>query len=435
MDWAMTLLALGIFIFTLALVIWRPAGLGIGWSACLGAGLALAAGVVRPSDIPVVWHIVWNATASFVAVVLISLILDGAGFFQWIALWVARRGAGRGRWLFGSIVLLGASVSALFNNDGAALILTPIVVAMLAALRFSPSAVLAFIMAAGFIIDAGSLPLAVSNLVNIVTADFFSIGFAHFAAIMIPVDLAVVASALVMLWWLFRHDVPVRYEWQRLPAPATAIHDRATFQAGWFIMAWLLLGFFGLEPLGIPVSLTAAAGATVLVGVATSSARLPIRRILRGAPWYIIIFALGMYLVVYGLRNVGLTDFLTGVLNWLAGQGIWTATVGTGLVSAALSSVMNNLPTVLVGALAIDASTATGAIREAMVYAHIIGCDLGPKLTPIGSLATLLWLDILHRRGVHIGWGRYCRIGLVLTVPVLLVGLSALAWRLASLQA
>jgi len=138
-----------------------------------------------------------------------------------------------------------------------------------------------------------------------------------------------------------------------------------------------------------------------------------------------------MYLVVYGLRNAGLTQFLTGALNWLAGRGIWTATLGTGLISAVLSSLMNNLPTVLVGALAIDASTATGAVREAMVYAHIVGCDLGPKLTPIGSLATLLWLHVLDRRGVHIGWGRYCRVGLVLTVPVLLAGLSALAWRLA----
>lgn len=427
----MTLLALSIFIFTLALVIWRPAGLGIGWSATLGATLALSTGVVHLSDIPIVWDIVWNATASFVAVVLISLLLDAAGFFQWIALWVARWGAGDGRRLFGLIVLLGAAVSALFNNDGAALILTPIVVAMLAALRFSAPAMLAFVMAAGFVSDAASLPLAVSNLVNIVTADFFSIGFARFAAVMVPVDLVVVFTALVLLSWLFRHEVPARYERQRLQAPATAIRDRPTFRAGWFVMGWLLVGFFGLEPLGIPVSLTAAAGAAVLTTVAAAGGRLPIRRILRGAPWHIIVFALAMYLVVYGLRNAGLTQFLTGALNWLAGQGIWTATLGTGLISAVLSSLMNNLPTVLVGALAIDASAATGAVREAMVYAHIVGCDLGPKLTPIGSLATLLWLHVLDRRGVHIGWGRYCRVGLVLTVPVLLAGLSALAWRLA----
>src|SRR5690606_4257148 len=118
-----------------------------------------------------------------------------------------------------------------------------------------------------------------------------------------------------------------------------------------------------LEPLGLPVSATAAAGALFLAGVAARGGRIPVWRLVRGAPWQIIVFALGMYLVVYGLRHAGLTDLLTEVLDWLAGQGIWTATLGTGLLSAVLSSLMNNLPTVLVGALSIEASQAQGAVR------------------------------------------------------------------------
>ncbi len=425
------LVALSIFVFTLVLVIWQPRGLGIGWSASLGAVLALLTGVVQLSDIPVVWHIVWNATAAFIAVIVISLLLDEAGFFEWAALHVARWGGGAGRGLFACIVLLGAAVSALFANDGAALILTPIVLAMLVALGFSPAATLAFVMAAGFIADTASLPLIVSNLVNIVSADFFEIGFADYASVMVPVNIASVVASLVVLLLYFRRDIPARYDMAQLRAPKDAIRDPATFKAGWVVLGLLLVGFFGLEPLGVPVSAVAAVGAVLLLAVA---ARGPIdtRKVLKGAPWQIVVFSLGMYLVVYGLRNAGLTDQLASLLDVFARNGVWGAALGTGFLTAILSSVMNNMPTVLIGALSIDASGATGVVKEAMIYANVIGCDLGPKITPIGSLATLLWLHVLSKKGITIAWGAYFKVGIVLTVPVLAITLAALAIRLST---
>lgn len=419
-----------IFIATLVLVIWQPRGLGIGWSASLGAIGALLSGTVHLSDIPVVWAIVWNATATFVAVILISLLLDEAGFFEWAALHVARWGGGQGRRLFVLIVLLGAAVSALFANDGAALILTPIVMAMLVALGFSPAATLAFVMAAGFIADTASLPLVVSNLVNIVSADYFEIGFNRYASVMVPVNIAAVVSSLAVLLLVFARDVPARYDASALKVPADAIRDPQTFRAGWVVLCLLLLGFFGLEPLGVPVSAVAASGATVLLAVAWRSRVIDTPSVLRGAPWQIVAFSLGMYLVVYGLRNAGLTDHLAGLLDQLASMGIWAAALGTGFVAAGLSSLMNNMPTVLIGALAIDASHAGGAVKEAMVYANVIGCDLGPKITPIGSLATLLWLHVLARKGTRIPWGYYFKVGTAMTLPVLAITLAALAIRL-----
>jgi arsenical pump membrane protein len=419
-----------IFVFTLVLVLWQPRGLGIGWSATLGAVLALAFGVVQPADIAVVWGIVWNATAAFVAIIVISLLLDEAGFFAWAAAHVARWGGGHAHPLFALTVLLGAAVAALFANDGAALILTPIVMAMLAALGFTPAATLAFVMAAGFIADTASLPLIVSNLVNIVSADFFRLGFTQYAAVMVPVNIAAVLASLLVLLLYFRRSIPASYDMAQLKAPAAAIRDAATFRAGWVVLVLLLVGFFGLEPLGVPVSAVAAVGAVLLLAVAGRGHVISTRRVLRGAPWQIVVFSLGMYLVVYGLRNAGLTDRIATLLDWFAQGGVWGAALGTGVLTALLSSVMNNMPTVLIGALSIDASQASGVVKEAMVYANVIGCDLGPKITPIGSLATLLWLHVLQKKGTTIAWGYYFRVGIVLTLPVLLATLAALALRL-----
>nr|WP_228046902.1 arsenic transporter [Saccharopolyspora sp. HNM0983] len=436
-------MAILIFLGTLALVIVRPRGLGIGWSALAGAGVALLTGVVRPGDVPEVVSLVWNATLAFVAIVLISLLLDACGMFEWAALHVARLGRGSGRALFALVILLGAVISAVFANDGAALILTPIVLQMLVALRFPQRAALGFVLATGFIADTGSLPLLVSNLVNIVSADFFGIGFTRYALVMVPVSAVSVLASLGVLFGYFHRDIPARYDPSGLPEPGSAVRDRTTFRVGWVVLAALLVGYFAADPLGVPLSVVAGAGAVVLLAVAAGApARVPVaaggaperehvaidvRRVVREAPWQIVLFSIGMYVVVYGLRNQGLTEHLGALLGGVAGHGVLAAALGTGLVVAVLASVMNNLPTVLVVALAIAGTGAGGAVHEAMVYANVIGSDLGPKITPIGSLATLLWLHVLAQRGLHIGWGRYFRTGVVLTLPVLLVTLLALA--------
>ncbi|MDF7290399.1 arsenic transporter [Proteus vulgaris] len=423
-----------IFILTITFVIWQPKGLGIGWSATAGAVLALIFGVISFQDIPIVWNIVWNATATFVAVIIISLLLDESGFFEWAALHVAKWGGGKGKLLFSYIVLLGATVAALFANDGAALILTPIVIAMLLALGFNKGTTLAFVMAAGFIADTASLPLIVSNLVNIVSADFFNIGFTEYASIMVPVDIAAIVATLVMLHWFFRKDIPKQYDITKLSEPALAIKDMTTFKAGWLVLVLLLIGFFVLEPLGIPVSAIAAIGALILWVIAARGHTINTKKVLRGAPWQIVIFSLGMYLVVYGLRNAGLTDYLSETLNYLADKGLWVATIGTGFITAFLSSIMNNMPTVLIGALSIEGSEASGLIQQAMVYANVIGADLGPKITPIGSLATLLWLHVLSQKNMTITWGYYFKTGIIMTIPVLIVTLVALVLRLSLLN-
>ena len=409
-----------IFLVTLFLIITQPKGLQIGTTAILGAIVALILGVVSINDVLDVTNIVWDATLAFIGIIILSLVLDEIGFFEWCALKMAKFSKGSGIRMFIYSILLGSFVSALLANDGAALILTPILLAKMRVLQLSTKTIIAFLLAGGFISDSASLPFVFSNLTNIVTANYFNIGFMdYFLNMIVPFIVSVIAS-IVFLWLILRKDIPKRVDIRLLKEPKSVIKNMNLFYFSWFFLAFLLSAYALGDIYKLPISFFALGGALVLLIIASLTKSVNAKNIIKEAPWQIVWFSIGLYIVVYGLKNAGLTEYLTTILNYLVLQGDTIAIISTGFISAILSAVMNNLPTIMIMDIALK-----DIPNEALAYANIIGCNLGPKMTPFGSLATLLWLHVLAKKGIKISFWEYSKFGLIITPPVLLITLLA----------
>ena len=415
------LIASLIFIITLTFVIVQPKNIQIGTSAIFGAFIALIFGVVTFSDVLDVTNIVWDATLAFIGIIILSLVLDEIGFFEWAALKMAKFSNGSGLKMFIYSILLGAFVSALFANDGAALILTPILLAKMRILQLNMKTIVAFLLAGGFISDSASLPFVFSNLTNIVTANYFSIGFAqYFFDMIIPFIVSVIAST-IFLWLILRKDIPKTVDITLLKEPKSVIKNMKLFYFSWVFFALLLCAYFFGDAYDLPISIFALGGATIFLIIATISKSVEPLKIIKEAPWQVVWFSIGLYIVVYGLKNAGLTDYLAIILKDLSLKGETIAVLGTGFIAAFLSAIMNNMPTIMIMDIALN-----DIQNQAMIYANIVGCNLGPKMTPFGSLATLLWLHVLAKKGVKISFAQYSKFGLIITPPVLFIVLLSL---------
>ncbi|AKA48563.1 arsenical pump membrane protein [uncultured archaeon] len=415
-------MSLAIFALTLFLVIKRPYGIGIGYSALLGAGITLALGITTFRDVEIVWGIVWNATFTLVAIIIASLIFDEAGFFEYLAVKFVRFSKGSGRRLFVFIILLGALISAFFANDGTALVLTPIVYSILVRIGAKKEGILPFIMATGFIADAASMPFVVSNLVNIVTASYFSISFLEYSIVMLIPDLVAILSSIAFLWIFYRKSIITEYD-HEVTFSREEIRDPLVFRiAAPFIIILVTVYALG-GAIGIPVALISVPAVAILTIISIMSRKIDVKSAIMNAPWQIVLFSLGMYIIVFGMGREGVTVVLANVVSHLQNLPGPLSVLSSGLFFALVAALMNNMPSVMI----INLSLSHLSASSMMIYTNVIANDIGPKFTVIGSLATLLWIHSLEKKKVaRVSGLYYTKVGLAVGLPVLSLTLISL---------
>jgi arsenical pump membrane protein len=390
-------------------------------AAAIGALLSLAFGIVTPTIVLEGVRLLFFPLLTIVSLMVITLVAERAGLFAMLSGAIAVSARGDGRRLFAYVFCCGAITGAVFTNDAAVLIFTPLVFQLVEQVRSDDWTLrqrTAYYFAVLYVANVVGA-LVISNPINLIVSSMFRISFLDYATWMLLPAVASILVSFAALRLVFRKDIPETFQWS--PTLSRRPRDRRLLVLCGAVLAATLVGFFTESLTGVPTWLVAFAGACLLLGIDASVGRGRPLAILRGVSWDVLAFVLGIFVVVLGLRHAGLTSRIGQLLSNLFAAGTIAMTAGTSLVAAVSSSIMNNHPTAYMMGWAIrDLGAAPGPTR-AMVFSALIGGDLGPKMLPIGSLAALIWFRLLRDRGVQIPYSLYVKIG----VPVTLAAIAA----------
>ncbi len=415
------ILALVIFILAIALVMVRPRPFNEATAAGLGAAAMIILGVVSPSD---GWQVFLNNLSIllfFMGLMLISIIADKAGFFEWCAQKAVMLAGGKGPVLLALIFGLGTFLTAFFSNDATALILTPIVFTLVTRLNLNP---LPYVFACAFIANTASMLLPVSNPVNLLAVEKFGLTLGQYLKYLLVPSLLVISLNLGMFMLIFRKSVFNAF-CQRLDIKPYKIDRFFVIISGG--LGLTDLGYILVSMYGLPLAYPALGGATLLLVCAFAFRRIRIQQVYHGVSWSIFLFIFALAVLVKGLENSGFITMLTAKLAELTVlgpvQALFSVTLGTALGS----NLINNWSMMMVSVSSLESLAAQGAgFHQSLIYGAIMGADLGPNIAILGSLSSMLWLALLKKRGLDIHPLQYLKLGLIVTPVILMMGVMAL---------
>ncbi len=433
-----TVAAVAVFAVTLFLMIKRPFGLRLGYAAGIGAAASLLLGTVSLGQAAESFLNIWDAALAFLGIVALSVTLDAMGFFKWATFRVVKLAGGSGLRLYFYVTLLTAAVSILFANDSAVLILIPIVLEIVTCLNIDSKGKLAYLFSAGLIADTAAMPLITSNPINILSADFFKYTFIDHLIFMGPVAAATIASSLLIVYLFFRKKIPRAYD---METADKLTEGKPVISSGLLKVCFATLiavdvGYV-LTSLGrIPVSLVICSGAVFLVMVywftlkhngSVNGEKKGLMGLARDINWDILLFMLSIFIVVQGLETAGITNLLASALLTTSKLPSVLGVFGPSMVVTIGASFMNNWPMTILGLLSIKQLALTGPALTRLIFSNVIGNNLGPHFFPLGSLAILMWMETMRRKGVNLSLKEYLKVGAVLSIAEVAIA-SAVLW-------
>lgn len=403
------IVVLGLLAVVLMFAMVQPRGLPEAVVAVPAAGLAIGLGIVSPSEAFTQIRVLGPTVGFLAAILVLAHLADAEGVFRWLGDRLAVASAGRPHRLLGLVFVAAAVTTAVLSLDATVVLLTPVVFGTAARLRLRPKP---HVYACAHLANSASTLLPVSNLTNLLAFTASGLSFLGFAALMGLPWFAVIAVEYLVLRRFFRTDLTGSAS---LPTPRESPVPRFAF----VVLALTLVGFAVSGFVGVAPVWVAVIGAAVLAARGLARGEIGVGRLLAAASPLFCLFVLALGVVVAGVTAHGLGRALTAVLPTTPTLPGLLAVAG---VAALLANVVNNLPATLVILGALGPTPHPG-----VVLAVLLGVNIGPNLTYVGSLATLLWRRVLAGRDAAPTLSEFLRLG-ALTVPACLAAATLTLW-------
>lgn len=434
----MVIITICSFLLTIGFIFWRPT-VNEAIPATIGAFFVLLSGSVSLSDLGQITETIGGAAVTIIATIVMAIVLESFGFFYWAAELLTRKARGSGIRLFWLTNLFCFLMTLFVNNDGSILITTPILLLLLQNMGLKNHQKIPYLLSGALIATASSAPIGVSNIVNLIALKIVHMDlYMHSAMMFIPASLGLGLLSLLLFATFYRvlpRKLPPIAQWNLMPGShplqgTMPRENRTAFMRNILIFVFCVrISLFVASYINFPVSAMAVIGSSLLLAWRWIYLKISPADMLKKTPWYILIFAFSMYVIIYGLNNIGLTQWLIYLLQPLVSGSLINASVLMGTLLSILSNLFNNHPALMVGTLTLMSMGLDPLTLKISYLASVIGSDIGALLLPIGTLATLMWMHIVRKGGVKISWGQYFRVtSLVIPITVIFTLIALSYW-------